>query len=61
MASKLKTDEATELMEAHVLVQCKMYIAAVRLAAELGCSTFGIQYQQGLRLIGNCFLQPGEE
>ncbi|HVY70184.1 MAG TPA: fucose isomerase, partial [Verrucomicrobiae bacterium] len=27
----------------------KMYVAAVRLAAEFGCSAVGIQYQQGLK------------
>lgn len=43
------TDDATELTEAQVLAQCKMYIAAVRLAAEYGCDTIGIQYQQGLK------------
>ena len=40
---------ATELTEAQVLGQCKMYIAAVRIAAEFGCETIGIQYQQGLK------------
>lgn len=43
------TDEATELTEAQVLLQCKMYIAAVRIADEFGCATIGIQYQQGLK------------
>jgi len=43
------TDEATELTEAQTLQQCKMYIAAVRLADEFGCSAIGIQYQQGLK------------
>ncbi len=43
------TDEATELTEAQTLQQCKMYIAAVRLADEFGCSAVGIQYQQGLK------------
>ncbi|MCX7871998.1 MAG: fucose isomerase [Verrucomicrobiae bacterium] len=42
-------DEATELTENQTLQQCKMYIAALRLAAEFGCSTIGIQYQQGLK------------
>src|SRR6266704_2567788 len=42
-------DEQTELTEAQTLLQCKMYIAAVRLADEFGCSTIGIQYQQGLK------------
>jgi hypothetical protein len=42
-------DEATELTRAQTLTQCKMYIAAVRLADEFGCATIGIQYQQGLK------------
>ena len=37
------------LTEAQVLAQCKMYIAAVRLADDFGCDTIGIQYQQGLK------------
>ncbi|MEW6306677.1 MAG: fucose isomerase [Verrucomicrobiota bacterium] len=42
-------DEANELTEVQVLQQCRMYIAAVRLADEFGCATIGIQYQQGLK------------
>ena len=42
-------DDATELTEGQVLEQCKMYIAALRLADEFGCSAIGIQYQQGLK------------
>jgi hypothetical protein len=42
-------DDATELTEHQVLQQCKMYIAAVRLADEFGCAAIGIQYQQGLK------------
>ncbi|MFC5282768.1 fucose isomerase [Pedobacter alpinus] len=42
-------NEATELTKAQTLIQCKMYIAALRLADEFGCSTIGIQYQQGLK------------
>jgi hypothetical protein len=49
MAFKWGTDEETELTEAQTLQQCKMYVAAVRLADEFGCSTIGIQYQQGLK------------
>ena len=41
--------EATELTEAQTLQQCKMYIAAVRIADDFGCATIGIQYQQGLK------------
>jgi hypothetical protein len=42
-------DETTDLTEAQVLLQCKMYIAAVRIASEFGCDLIGIQYQQGLK------------
>ncbi len=40
---------ATELLREQVLTQCKMYIAALRLADEFGCAAIGIQYQQGLK------------
>ncbi len=42
-------NEETELTQRQTLEQCKMYIAAVRLADEFGCGTIGIQYQQGLK------------
>ena len=42
-------DEATELTEKQVLWQCRLYIAACRIADEFGCATIGIQYQQGLK------------
>jgi hypothetical protein len=40
---------AAELTLDQVLEQCKMYIAAVRIAHEYGCDAIGIQYQQGLK------------
>ncbi|MCK5671018.1 fucose isomerase, partial [Candidatus Bathyarchaeota archaeon] len=43
------TDEATELTERQIHEQCKMYIAAVRIAHEFDCAMIGIQYQQGLK------------
>ena len=43
------TDETTELTEAQVLAQLKMYIAAVRIADDYGVDAVGIQYQQGLK------------
>ncbi|MBM3847109.1 MAG: fucose isomerase [Verrucomicrobia bacterium] len=43
------SDELTELTEGQVLQQCKMYIAALRLADDFGCASIGIQYQQGLK------------
>ncbi len=42
------TCEETELTRSQTLQQCKMYIAALRMAGEFGCDTIGIQYQQGL-------------
>ena len=41
--------EETELTKAQTLAQCKMYIAALRIADDFGCATIGIQYQQGLK------------
>lgn len=49
MQFKWGEDEATELTRRQTLEQCKMYIAAVRIADEFGCDTIGIQYQQGLK------------
>jgi hypothetical protein len=43
------TDPATELTRDQVISQCKMYIAALRIADEFGCAGIGIQYQQGLK------------
>jgi L-fucose isomerase-like protein len=42
-------DEATELTEAQILSQLKMYISAMRMADYFGCDAIGIQYQQGLK------------
>ncbi|HYL73813.1 MAG TPA: fucose isomerase, partial [Bryobacteraceae bacterium] len=39
----------TDLTDDQILQQCKMYIAAVRIADEFGCDAIGIQYQQGLK------------
>jgi hypothetical protein len=39
----------TDLTDAQILAQCKMYIAALRIADEFGCDAIGIQYQQGLK------------
>ncbi len=43
------SDEASELTDAQIHQQCKMYIAAMRMADEFGCDAIGIQYQQGLK------------
>ncbi|MBA2276594.1 MAG: fucose isomerase [Chloroflexia bacterium] len=42
-------DPATDLTDDQILGQCKMYIAALRIADEFGCAAIGIQYQQGLK------------
>lgn len=39
----------TDLTDAQILMQCKMYVAALRIADDFGCATIGIQYQQGLK------------
>jgi hypothetical protein len=45
----LGENEETDLTANQVVQQCKMYLAAVRIAHEFGCATIGIQYQQGLK------------
>jgi hypothetical protein len=42
-------DPETDLTDAQILDQCKMYIAALRIADDFGCDAIGIQYQQGLK------------
>jgi len=42
-------DPETDLTDDQILQQCKMYIAALRIADDFGCDTIGIQYQQGLK------------
>jgi hypothetical protein len=39
----------TDLTDDQILDQCRMYIAALRIADDFGCHTIGIQYQQGLK------------
>jgi hypothetical protein len=43
------SDPATELTDGQILDQCRMYVAALRIADEFGCDLIGIQYQQGLK------------
>jgi len=38
-----------DLTDDQIHLQCKMYIAALRIADDFGCATIGIQYQQGLK------------
>ena len=42
-------DAKSQLTKRQTLDQLKMYIAAVRIADAFGCSTIGLQYQQGLK------------
>jgi len=49
MTFHVGTDEATELTDAQLHSQFKMYIAALRMADDFGLDAVGIQYQQGLK------------
>ena len=49
MQFRMGTNDDTDLTQKQVLQQCKMYVAALRMADEFGCATIGIQYQQGLK------------
>ena len=49
MTFHLGKKNATELTREQVRMQCKMYIAALRMADDFGCDCIGIQYQQGLK------------
>jgi hypothetical protein len=42
-------DEESDLTDSQILEQCRMYIAAIHIAADFGCDAIGIQYQQGLK------------
>ncbi len=42
-------DPERHLTDQQILEQCKMYVAAVRIADDFGCEAIGIQYQQGLK------------
>lgn len=42
-------NEETDLTDGQVLLQCKMYIAALRIADAFEVDAIGIQYQQGLK------------
>src|SRR5438445_3507519 len=43
------SDQDSELTNEQILDQCRMYIAALRIADDFGCAAIGIQYQQGLK------------
>ena len=49
MQFRTGSDPETELTNDQILEQCKMYIAALRIADDFGCDAIGIQYQQGLK------------
>ena len=49
MTFRTGTDEVTELTDAQLHSQFKMYIAAMRIADDFGLDAVGIQYQQGLK------------
>ena len=49
MTFDLGVSDERDLTEAQILLQCKTYIAALRIADEFGCDAIGIQYQQGLK------------
>jgi len=46
---KTGPNDKTDLTDAQILLQCKMYIAALRIADAFGVDAIGIQYQQGLK------------
>ena len=49
MRFKTGPSEESDLTDQQILMQCKMYIAALRIADDFGCAAIGIQYQQGLK------------
>ncbi|WP_072314965.1 fucose isomerase [Agrococcus sp. Marseille-P2731] len=49
MTFRVGTDHDTELTEAQLLEQARMYVAAVRMVDDFGLDAVGIQYQQGLK------------
>ena len=60
MTFHLGKNERTDLTARQVLLQCKLYVAALRIADEYGCESIGIQYQQGLKdLLPASYLAEG--
>ena len=49
MTFKTGPNEETDLTDGQILQQCRMYVAALRIADDFGCDAIGIQYQQGLK------------
>ncbi len=49
MRFRTGSNPESDLTDDQTLSQCKMYVAALRIADEYGCDAIGIQYQQGLK------------
>jgi len=49
MKFKVGPNPEEDLTDCQILEQCRMYIAALRIADDFGCDIIGIQYQQGLK------------
>jgi len=49
MKFKTGPNPETDLTDGQIHDQCRMYIAALRIADDFGCDAIGIQYQQGLK------------
>ena len=49
MTFKTGPNPETDLTDSQILDQCRMYVAALRIADDFGCDAIGIQYQQGLK------------
>lgn len=49
MTFRTGSDPAADLTDDQIHEQCKMYIAALRIADAFRCDAIGIQYQQGLK------------
>src|SRR3989475_9818382 len=49
MKFRTGSSQDTELTDSQIIEQCRMYVAALRIADEFGCAAIGIQYQQGLK------------
>ncbi len=49
MRFRTDPDPEADLTDDQILLQLKMYVAALRIADDFGCDAVGIQYQQGLK------------
>ena len=55
MTFRMGPKEEEHLTESQLLDQCRMYIAAMRIAEDFGCDLIGIQYQQGRKDVMSAF------